>query len=122
MRLVAQLACLACGISLTWVGPARAQSEYVPPVATLTAGQAHPGASLDGLDAVGQVVQPANGDAATGSIRLLDVRPKADYDAGHIPQAVWVDVKRAQEIAARPGGLTDLDAWVEWIDSARAAA
>ena len=46
---------------------------------------------------------------------LLDVRPRAEYDAGHVPDAVWVDVKKAEEIAARRGGLTDRDAWLDWI-------
>ena len=46
---------------------------------------------------------------------LLDVRPRADYDAGHVEGAVWVDVKKAEEIAARPGGLTDREAWLDWI-------
>ena len=49
-----------------------------------------------------------------GSV-LLDVRPRADYDAGHVPNAIWVDIQRAEEIAARPGGLTDRDAWLDWI-------
>ncbi len=48
--------------------------------------------------------------------RVLDPRPKADYDAGHIPKAVWVDLKAAQTIAARPDGLTDVDAWSEWSE------
>ena len=46
---------------------------------------------------------------------LLDVRARVEYDAGHLPGAVWVDVKQAEAIAARPGGLTDRDAWLDWI-------
>ncbi len=48
------------------------------------------------------------------TVRLLDARPRADYDKGHAPGSVWVDVKAAQAIAARPGGLTDLGAWEAW--------
>ncbi len=47
--------------------------------------------------------------------RLLDVRPRAEYDAGHIEGATWVDVKQARAIASRPGGLTDRDAWFDWL-------
>jgi thiosulfate/3-mercaptopyruvate sulfurtransferase len=49
------------------------------------------------------------------NLRLLDARPKADYDKGHIPGAVWVDAKAAQALAARPGGLTDRPAWEAWL-------
>jgi thiosulfate/3-mercaptopyruvate sulfurtransferase len=48
-------------------------------------------------------------------LRLLDVRPRADYDRGHAPGAVWVDSKSAQVLAARPGGLLDRDAWQAWV-------
>lgn len=48
-------------------------------------------------------------------LRLLDARPKEDYDKGHIPGAVWVDAKGASAIASKPGGLTDRDAWAAWI-------
>jgi len=48
-------------------------------------------------------------------LRLLDARPRADYDKGHIPGAVWVDVKAAEALAAGPGGLTDRGAWEAWI-------
>lgn len=48
-------------------------------------------------------------------LRLLDVRPKADYEAGHIPGAVWVDRKPAEDLARRSGGLEDRDAWAAWI-------
>jgi len=51
----------------------------------------------------------------SGPVRLLDVRPRADYEAGHIPGSIWVDLKQAQAIANRPGGLTDRDAWMDWI-------
>ena len=52
---------------------------------------------------------------AAGRTVLLDVRPRADYDAGHVPGSIWVDIKRAEQIAGRPGGLTDRDAWIDWI-------
>ena len=48
-------------------------------------------------------------------LRLLDPRPRADYDQGHAPGAVWVDSKAAQALASRPGGLTDRAAWEAWI-------
>jgi thiosulfate/3-mercaptopyruvate sulfurtransferase len=49
------------------------------------------------------------------NLRLLDARPKADYEKGHIPGAVWVDAKAVQAMAARPGGLTDRAAWEAWL-------
>jgi thiosulfate/3-mercaptopyruvate sulfurtransferase len=49
------------------------------------------------------------------NLRLLDARPKAEYEKGHIPGAVWVDAKAAQILAARPGGLTDRAAWEAWL-------
>ncbi len=48
-------------------------------------------------------------------LRLLDARPKADYDEGHIPGAVWVDAKAVEAMAARPGALVDRAAWEAWI-------
>jgi thiosulfate/3-mercaptopyruvate sulfurtransferase len=48
-------------------------------------------------------------------LRLLDVRPKADYEKDHIPGAVWADVKAAAKIASRPDGLKDTSAWEAWI-------
>jgi thiosulfate/3-mercaptopyruvate sulfurtransferase len=47
-------------------------------------------------------------------LRLLDARPKAEYEKGHLPGAVWVDVKAAEALAARPDGLTDRAAWEAW--------
>jgi thiosulfate/3-mercaptopyruvate sulfurtransferase len=49
------------------------------------------------------------------NLRLLDVRPRPEYDKGHAPGAVWVDSKAAQTLAGRPGGLTDRAAWEAWI-------
>ena len=47
--------------------------------------------------------------------RILDARSRADYDRGHVPGTVWVDVKAAETLAARPGGLADRAAWESWI-------
>lgn len=48
-------------------------------------------------------------------LRLLDVRPRADYEKGHIPGAVWVDAKAALALSKKPGALNDRDAWNAWI-------
>jgi thiosulfate/3-mercaptopyruvate sulfurtransferase len=48
-------------------------------------------------------------------LRVLDARPKADYDKGHVPGAVWVDTKAVEAMAAKPGGLVDRAAWEAWI-------
>src|SRR3954470_10775336 len=48
-------------------------------------------------------------------LRILDARPKADYDKGHIPGAVWVDTKAVQDLAKKPGALGDRKAWEAWI-------
>jgi len=48
------------------------------------------------------------------NLRLLDARSRADYDKAHIPRSVWVDVKAAQKLGAKPGGLSDEDAWKAW--------
>jgi thiosulfate/3-mercaptopyruvate sulfurtransferase len=45
-------------------------------------------------------------------LRLLDARPKADYDKGHIPGALWVDGKVFQDIA-RPESFGDSSAWAQ---------
>ncbi|RUL82540.1 sulfurtransferase [Tautonia sociabilis] len=47
--------------------------------------------------------------------RLLDVRPRPQYDAGHLPGAVWVDAKAVEALAARPGALADREVWQRWI-------
>jgi thiosulfate/3-mercaptopyruvate sulfurtransferase len=44
-------------------------------------------------------------------LRLIDARPKVDFDRGHIPGAVWVDTKAAEKLAARADGLEDKAAW-----------
>lgn len=48
-------------------------------------------------------------------LRLLDVRAKDDYDEGHIPGAIWVDLGAAKKLAGEPGGLDDRPAWADWI-------
>ncbi len=48
-------------------------------------------------------------------LRLLDARPKTDYEKGHIPGALGVDAKAVEAMAAKPGVLTDRDAWERWI-------
>ncbi|WP_406698914.1 sulfurtransferase [Singulisphaera sp. Ch08] len=50
------------------------------------------------------------------NLRVLDARPKADYDKGHIPGAVWVDAKAVAAMAVKnPGVLTDRKAWESWM-------
>jgi thiosulfate/3-mercaptopyruvate sulfurtransferase len=48
-------------------------------------------------------------------LRILDVRPPADYANGHIPGAVWVDVKQWQDLARKDGGLHDAAAWAKQV-------
>lgn len=48
-------------------------------------------------------------------LRLLDARPKTDYDKGHVPGAVWVDATAVEALAAKPGMLADAAAWERWI-------
>jgi thiosulfate/3-mercaptopyruvate sulfurtransferase len=48
-------------------------------------------------------------------LRLLDTRPRADYDQGHIPGAVPVEVKRWQQLGQREGGLHDAAAWAKEV-------
>lgn len=50
------------------------------------------------------------------ALRLLDVRPRADYEKGHIPGAVSVDTKGASALASKPGGLSDQAAWGAWVE------
>ena len=49
------------------------------------------------------------------TLRILDARPRAAYDAGHIPGAVWVNTAAAEKLAASPEGLTNQKAWSEWL-------
>ncbi len=43
------------------------------------------------------------------NLRLLDVRPRAEYEKGHIPGALWVDNKALGELA-RGDSFADKDA------------
>jgi thiosulfate/3-mercaptopyruvate sulfurtransferase len=44
-------------------------------------------------------------------LRILDARRKSDYEAGHIPGAVPVDVDRWKSQSLADGGLHDAHAW-----------
>jgi thiosulfate/3-mercaptopyruvate sulfurtransferase len=46
---------------------------------------------------------------------LLDVRSREDYDAGHLPGAIWVDAREVERLAGEPGGLQDPARWNSWI-------
>jgi len=48
-------------------------------------------------------------------LRLLDVRDQVDHARGHIPGAIWVDLKSAQALSSSAPGLTDRAAWEKWI-------
>jgi thiosulfate/3-mercaptopyruvate sulfurtransferase len=50
------------------------------------------------------------------NLRLLDVRPRGDYEKAHIPGALWVDAQAVEKLAARPGALGDAQAWEVWIE------
>jgi thiosulfate/3-mercaptopyruvate sulfurtransferase len=50
-------------------------------------------------------------------LRILDARPRSEYDKGRIPGAAWVDVKRWQEQGRKEGGLHDAKAWGEMVGS-----
>ncbi len=50
-----------------------------------------------------------------GDLRILDARPRAEFDAGHLPMAMWVDAKEVERRAAKPGALADREGWEEWI-------
>ncbi len=49
------------------------------------------------------------------SLRVIDARPRAEYDKSHIPGAVWVDFKAATALGARPNSLTDARSWSAWV-------
>jgi thiosulfate/3-mercaptopyruvate sulfurtransferase len=48
-------------------------------------------------------------------LRILDTRPQADYAKGHIPGAVWVNVKSWQHVGSKEGGFHDSNAWSELV-------
>jgi thiosulfate/3-mercaptopyruvate sulfurtransferase len=47
---------------------------------------------------------------ADPALRLIDARPRADYDAGHIPGAVWLDPQFFEPLT-RGEAATDRAAW-----------
>lgn len=51
------------------------------------------------------------------SLRIVDARSQEDYEAGHIPGAVRVDVSRWRSLALSEGGLRDAQAWSEILGS-----
>ncbi len=51
------------------------------------------------------------------TLRLLDCRPKSEYDQGHIPGAAWVDAKAVEFQGGKPGGLDDRAYWEAWVKS-----
>ena len=48
------------------------------------------------------------------ALRLLDARPRADYERGHIPGAVWVDLKALQALT-KPETFADKEAWARGL-------
>ncbi len=44
-------------------------------------------------------------------LRILDTRPPPDYAKGHIPGAVWLDVKSWHDLGKKEGGFHDAKAW-----------
>jgi len=48
-------------------------------------------------------------------LRILDARPRPEYAKGHIPGAVWVDVKSWQELGKKEGGFHYAKAWGEKV-------
>jgi thiosulfate/3-mercaptopyruvate sulfurtransferase len=48
---------------------------------------------------------------------LLDVRPKMDFDEGHLPKAVWVNLKSWREKSSTVPGLQDKKFWSDEISN-----
>jgi rhodanese-related sulfurtransferase len=48
-------------------------------------------------------------------LRILDTRAAVDYAKGHIPGAVWVDVKSWQDQGKKEDGFHDAKAWGEKV-------
>lgn len=55
-------------------------------------------------------------------LRLVDVRPRDEYEAGHIPGAVWADIKAWQDQGRKPGGFHDKQGWAVLVGSLGIAA
>ena len=73
-----------------------------------TAGADEPRSKLVTFDEVERKL----GDPA---LRLIDVRPRSEYDQGHIPGAVWIDAKGIESTASKPGALSDAKVWEPWV-------
>ncbi|MEE8450738.1 MAG: sulfurtransferase [Thermoguttaceae bacterium] len=51
------------------------------------------------------------------TLRILDVRPAAEYDAGHIRGAVRIDLAAWKSLGLSDGGLQDATAWAKNVGS-----
>jgi thiosulfate/3-mercaptopyruvate sulfurtransferase len=49
------------------------------------------------------------------TLRLIDCRARTDYEQGHIPGAVWIDMRAFETRASQPGGLEDRKFWEDWV-------
>lgn len=90
-------------------------SVFVPPRGIHAADQGKTGASA-GAHSRGQLLtfEELAARLKDPNLRLLDCRPRGDYDMGHIPGAVWVDAKALETHAAKSGGLDDRKFWEDW--------
>ena len=70
-----------------------------------------------GTRPIGLLVEPAELKTRLDedNLRIVDVRPAADYKAGHIPGAVHVDVADWKRLSLSKDGLHNKDAWAERI-------
>jgi thiosulfate/3-mercaptopyruvate sulfurtransferase len=48
------------------------------------------------------------------ALRLLDARPRADFERGHIPGAIWVDLQALQALT-KPETFADKEAWARGL-------
>jgi thiosulfate/3-mercaptopyruvate sulfurtransferase len=88
------------------------------PIVVLAAALVAPGTGVSAVESPARLVTFDELQRRLGEphLRLLDARPRGEYDKGHIPGALWVDVKAVEALAARPGALTDRAAWESWIE------
>ena len=75
-------------------------------VLAFSAGAAEPSAKVPGLLSHDELQKRLSDPA----LRLLDARPRADYDKGHLPGAVWANVKALQALT-KAETLSDSAAW-----------
>lgn len=54
---------------------------------------------------------------ADSRLRVLDTRSQEEYERGHIPGALWVDVSAWQDLAKRQDGFRDAQAWGAIVSS-----